>query len=107
MPLPGHNTKKKYYPKSPLLKKPQKCQKNVNFGAYFDHFLMFFCHFEALKSTENLGGIALFFDNFLFKIWKNVTFFPQESMELHVKTISQPPSNPAWMQGGSENPNPA
>ena len=74
--------------------------KNVNFGAYFDHFLMVFCHFDALQSGETLGGIALFFDMFIFKIWKNITLIPQESMELHVKTISQTPSNPVRMQGG-------
>ena len=42
--------------------------KNDNVGAYFDHFLTIFCHFDDLHSTENLGGIALFFDMFLFKI---------------------------------------
>ena len=63
--------------------------KNANFGAYFDHFLMIFCHFDALYSAENLGCIALFFDMFLFKIWKNITFFPQQSMELHVETQTQ------------------
>ena len=41
MLLLGHNTKKKYWPKSPQLKKPPKMPKNTNFGAYFDHFLSF------------------------------------------------------------------
>ena len=41
MLLLGHNTKKKYWPKSPQLKKTQKMPKNANFGAYFDHFLSF------------------------------------------------------------------
>ena len=66
--LPGHNTKKKILTQVPTAKKPPKMPKNVNFGAYFDHFLMVFCHFDALYSAENLGGIALFFDIILFKI---------------------------------------
>ena len=41
MLLIGHNTKKKYWPKSPQLKKIPKMPKNANFGAYFDHFLSF------------------------------------------------------------------
>ena len=68
MLLLGHNTKKKYCPKSPRLKTLPKMPKNANFGAYFDHFLTIFCHFDGLQSAENLGGIALFFDIFLFKI---------------------------------------
>ena len=39
---PGHNTKKKYWPKSPWLKTLQKLPKNAKFGASFDDFLTFF-----------------------------------------------------------------
>ena len=108
MLLPGHNTKKKYWPKSPLLKNPPKIPKNTDFGAYFEHFTTLFCHFDALHSAENLGGIEQFFYMFVFKIWKNITFSCQECMELHAITINPTPSNPARMPGGGggENPNP-
>ena len=100
MLLPGHNTKKKYWPKSPWLKKHPKMPKNANFGAYFDHFLTNFCHLDGLHSAENLGGIAQSFDMFLFKIWKNITFLTQECTELHVLNISQTPSNASRMPEG-------
>ena len=100
MLLIGHNTKKKYWPKSPLLKTLPKMPKNANFGAYFEHFMTLFCHFDSLHSAENLGGIVQFPYMFLFKIWKNITFSCQECMELHAITISPTPSNPARMPGG-------
>ena len=103
MLLLGHNTKKNYWPKSPRLKTPQKCQKMP----IVEPISTIFCHFDGLHSAENLGGIALFFDMFLFKIWKNITFFPQESIELHVLTIFKPPQTHRDRPGGDENPNSA
>ena len=100
MLLPGHNTKKKYWPKSPWLKKHPKMPKNANFAAYFDHFLTNVCHLDGLHSAENLGGIAQSFDMFLFKIWKKITFLTQECAELHVLNISQTPSNASRMSEG-------
>ena len=68
MLLPGHNTKKKILTQVPTAKKPPKLPKNANFGAYFEHFKTLFCHFDALHSAENLGGIVQFPYMFLFKI---------------------------------------
>ena len=87
MLLLGHNTKKNTVPSPQGWKPSQKCQKMP----ILEPISTIFCHFDGLHSAENLGGIALFFDMFLFKIWKNITFFPQESIELHVLTIFKPP----------------
>ena len=100
MLLPGHNTKKKYWPKSPWLKKTPKLPWNANFVASFDDFWTLFCHFDSLHSTENLGGSAQTFHIFLFKIWKKITIFPQECKELLVFGISQTPSNAARSSRG-------
>ena len=100
MLLIGHNTKKKYWPKSPLLKTPPKMPKNANFVASFDDFLTLLCHFDGLHSAENLGGSAQTFHIFLFKIWEKTTFFSQECKELLAFGISQTPSNASRMPGG-------
>ena len=100
MLLIGHNTKKKYWPKSPLLKTPPKMPENANFVASFDDFLTLLCHFDGLHSAENLGGSAQIFHIFLFKIWKEITIFPIICEELIVFGLSQTPSNAAWSSGG-------
>ena len=100
MLLIGHNTKKKILTQVPLTKTPPKLPWNANFVASFYDFLTFFCHFDGLHSTENLGGIAQTFHIFLFKIWKKITIFPQECEELLVFGISQTPSNAVRVSGG-------
>ena len=83
MLLIGHNTKTKYWPKSPLLKTPPKMPKNANFVASFDDFLTLLCHFDGLHSAENLGGSAQTFHIFLFKIWKKNNHFSHKMQRTH------------------------
>ena len=80
-------------------KTPPKCQKMP----ILEHFLTLLCHFDGLHSAENLGGIAQIFDMFLFKIWKNTTFLPQECAELHVFFKIKPPQTHRECSGGGEN----
>ena len=69
MLLLDYDTKKKILTQVPTAENPsQKCQKMP----ILEPISTIFCHFDGLHSAENLGGIALFFDMFLFKIWKNI-----------------------------------
>ena len=104
MLLLGHNTKKKYWPKSPQLKKPPKMPKNANFGAYFDHFLSFW--WPSLRGE--LRGYSFVFWYVSLQNMKKHRFF---SIGKHGTPCHHYKSNPlkrsANVRGGSEHPNPA
>ena len=84
--LSGYNAKK-ILTQATLAEKIQKMPINT----ILEPFLTILCHFDGLQPTKNLGGIVRSVGIYLLKIWKKITFPPQEYPELHVIRLSHTP----------------